>query len=136
MASHGQGTYLQATFSPSTETLLTAMLKFSPLFFLLCASVLSSTAAHADNCEPLRAQIEANIASKGVAAFTVTVVRTEAVVVGDTVGTCAQGTKKIVYARGTAPASAAPRPRQPTRDEDIWVECKDGSMVKGGGCRP
>ncbi len=107
------------------------------LFSLLSASVLLSTAAHADNCEPLRAQIEANIASKGVTAFSVTVVDADAVVVGETVGTCGQGTKKIVYARGTdSDGSAAPRPQQPTRDEDIWVECKDGSMVQGGGCKP
>jgi len=120
--------------SPFFENPLIAMLKFLPF---LAASVLLSTAAHADNCEPLRAQIEANIASKGVTAFTVTVVDAEAVVVGDTVGTCGQGTKKIVYARGmSATGSAAPRPQQPTPDEDIWVECKDGSMVKGGGCKP
>ena len=110
------------------------MLKF---FSLVAAGVLVSTAAHADNCEPLRAQIEANIASKGVTDFSVTVVDAEAVVVGDTVGSCGQGTKKIVYARGAASGgAAAPRPQQPTRDEDIWVECKDGSMVKGGGCKP
>lgn len=112
------------------------MLKFLSLFSLLSACVLLSTAVHADSCEPLRAQIEANIASKGVTAFAVTVVDAEAVVVGDTVGTCGQGTKKIVYVRGTeAAGAAAVRPQQPTRDEDIWVECKDGSMVKGGGCK-
>jgi len=110
------------------------MLKF---FSFLAASVLLSSAARADNCEPLRTQIEANIASKGVTAFSVTVVDVDAVVVGDTVGTCGLGSKRIVYARGTESAgSAAPRPQQPTRDEDIWVECKDGSMVKGGDCKP
>ncbi|MDR7150377.1 hypothetical protein J2W49_002335 [Hydrogenophaga palleronii] len=110
------------------------MLKF---FSLLCTCVLLSTAAHADNCDPLKAQIEANIAAKGVTGFTVTVVDAEAAVVGDTVGACGQGTKKIVYARGAESAGAAsPRPRQPTPDEEIWVECKDGSMVKGGGCKP
>lgn len=110
------------------------MLKsFSPF----AAGVLLSTAAHADNCEPLRAQIEANIASKGVTAFTVTVVDAEAVVAGDTVGTCGLGEKKIVYARVTEAASAsAVRPQRPTPDEEIWVECKDGSMVQGGGCKP
>jgi hypothetical protein len=69
---------------------MTAMLKF---FVLLSACVLVSTAAHANNCEPLREQIEANIASKGVTGFAVTVVDAEAVVTGETVGTCGQGAK-------------------------------------------
>ncbi|MDO8905152.1 DUF1161 domain-containing protein [Hydrogenophaga sp.] len=110
------------------------MLKY---FLILAASVLLSTGAHADNCEPLRARIEANIAAKGATGFTVTVVNADAVVSGDTVGTCGQGTRKIVYARGSdAPGGAAARPKRTSSDEDIWVECRDGSMVKGGGCKP
>ncbi|HEX5736923.1 MAG TPA: DUF1161 domain-containing protein [Hydrogenophaga sp.] len=113
---------------------MTTMLKFFPL---LSACVLVSTAAHANNCEPLRAQIEDNIASKGVTGFSVTVVDDAAVVAGETVGTCGQGAKKIVYARGEeATTASAVRPQHPTPDEEIWVECKDGSMVKGGGCKP
>jgi hypothetical protein len=125
--------FRRATIQKTFETLMTAMLKF---FALLSTCVLVSTAVHANNCEPLREQIEANIASKGVTDFTVTVVDAEAVVVGDTVGSCGQGTKKIVYARGAdATGPSAVRPQHPTPDEEIWVECKDGSMVKGGGCK-
>lgn len=116
--------------------MLADMTKFLPF---LSAFFLVNAAAQADNCEPLRARIEANIASKGITDFSVTTVDADATAPGEVVGTCALGTKKIVYARGGAATSGAvpiTRPQRPTPDEEIWVECKDGSMVKGGGCKP
>ena len=109
-------------------------------------------AAHADNCEPIRAQIEAKIRDAGVAVFTVTVVPNAAATVGEVVGSCDNGQKKIVYARGAgaapAPAATPPaaaraptsvppassRPRRPTPASDILTECKDGSVSRGGSC--
>ena len=126
------------------------MLKFSPILFTL---TIASTAGHAaDNCEALRARIEANIASKGIAGFTVTTVDAAATLPGQMVGSCDNGAKKIVYARGgSAPAAhpaaqaaqvpaqpAAPRPKatqKGTRDEDILTECKDGTVSMGGSCK-
>jgi len=128
------------------------MLKFSPILFSLAVAGASHAA---DNCEALRVQIEANIASKGLADFTVTTVDAAAPVPGQVVGSCDQGAKKIVYARGNGPARVAPpapaapaaaaapvqRPaakprvaRKATREEDILTECKDGSVSMGGRC--
>lgn len=94
--------------------------------------------AVADNCEPLRERIEANIASKGVTGFTVTVVDANASVPGDQVGTCGNGTRKIVYLKSAgaqAPAAATAKP-PPVAKKPILTECKDGSVSMGGNCKP
>lgn len=103
------------------------------LMLLLCGPA----AAQGESCDALRARIEAQVAAKGVTGFTVRSVDADVDVPGRTVGRCELGRKKIVYARTAGPVelAGAAGPRRPTRDEDIWVECKDGSMVKGGGCR-
>jgi len=124
------------------------------LFSLALALLPSLGAAQApDNCEPLRAQIQANISGKGVTGFSLSVVAADAAVVGEVVGTCGNGTRKIVYTKGAAPAQAtAPAPAQPravqaakpsrpatpqrtTRDDDILTECKDGTVVRGRNCK-
>lgn len=111
------------------------------------ALLLVGTAGHAaDNCEELRAKIEAGIAAKGVSVFSVTVVEAGAPVAGQVVGSCGQGTKQIVYAKGSAtaravssgspPAVRASGPGRPARDDDILTECKDGTVSVGGNCKP
>lgn len=132
------------------------MMKASWTLVLL---TLVSTASHADPCEPIRARIEAQIRDAGVASFTVTTVDLDVSVPGEVVGSCDNGTKKIVYAKGdagaspkpqaAAPAPAAvppspppqkppkPAPRQPvnpTPTHQILTECKDGSVSMGGSC--
>jgi hypothetical protein len=121
--------------------------------FLLAVLSALCGAAHADNCEPIRAQIETKIRDAGVAVFTVTVVPNAVATMGEVVGSCDNGQKKIVYARGAgaapapattppAAASGAPksvppassRPRRPTPASDILTECKDGSVSRGGSC--
>ena len=125
------------------------MLKFTPILFALTLAPCVSHAA--DNCEALRAQIEANVASKGITGFTVTTVDAAATVPGQVVGSCDKGAKKIVYTRGggaplarlaTTPATAAVPKAQAkvkahnhTRDQDILTECKDGSVSMGGNCK-
>jgi hypothetical protein len=126
------------------------MLKFTPILFALTLAPCVSHAA--DNCEALRVRIEANIAAKGITGFTVTTVDATATLPGQVVGSCDQGAKKIVYARGggapaarpvaqtaQAPAQpAAPKPRavrKSIRDEDILTECKDGTVSMGGSCK-
>ncbi|MEZ5701350.1 MAG: DUF1161 domain-containing protein [Burkholderiaceae bacterium] len=109
----------------------------------------------ANNCEPIRARIEANIASKGVSEFSVTVVDEAAPVSGEVVGQCDLGRKKIVYERGApaagaaagvraAPPPAAPSagaaadkaaPKAPSADRGILTECKDGTVTMGGDCK-
>jgi len=119
------------------------------------------TAQVPDNCEPLRAQIEASIMAKGVTGFALTVVASDAVVAGTVVGTCGRGTRKIVYARGagpvkptaaasvSTPATAPAKPlavqppkpagavnaKRPMPDDDILTECKDGTVQRGGDCK-
>ena len=95
----------------------------------------AGSAYAADNCETLRAGIEAKIAASGVTRFTVTTVDAQAPAAGQVVGTCDLGNKKIVYQREGAPASgdaAAPRPS--ARNAPMLTECKDGSVSVGGDC--
>jgi len=126
-----------------------------PTLFSLALALLPAVgAAQApDNCEPLRAQIEANIAAKGVTGFALSVAAADATVAGEVVGTCGNGTRKIVYAKSAAPAQApAPVPARPqavqpakpvrpatpqrsAQDDDILTECKDGSVVRGRNCK-
>lgn len=125
-----------------------------PTLFSLALALLPGVgAAQApDNCEPLRAQIEANIAAKGTTGFALSVVAADAAVAGEVVGTCGNGTRKIVYARGPVPSQAAApaparppsvQPAQPARpatpqrpnQDDILTECKDGSVVRGRNCK-
>ncbi|MGO4395785.1 DUF1161 domain-containing protein [Variovorax sp. M-6] len=99
-----------------------------------CAWVFAGAASAAENCEALRAQIEAKIAAAGVARFTVTTVDAAAPAEGQVVGSCELGSRKIVYQRdrgaGFSPETAAPR----RRGEPMLTECKDGSVSVGGDC--
>jgi hypothetical protein len=105
-------------------------------------------------CEPLREQIEMQIAATGASGFAVVVVDAKATVEGKVVGTCAGGTRKLVYVRGVkvggaAATSPGPRPtlppaRQgqtgraaPAADDSIITECRDGTEVRGAAsCKP
>jgi len=101
-----------------------------PVAWTLCGNALAQ-----DACESLRAEIEAKIRANGVAQFTVAVVDANAAVEGQVVGTCAQGGRKIVYARqdGIAPGAAPQRPAQD--GERVLTECRDGTVSVGGDCR-
>lgn len=130
------------------------MLKASLTLVLLAVA---SGASHADPCEPIRARIEAQIRDVGVAQFSVTTVDKDASVPGKVVGTCDNGAKKIVYAKGDPGANPSPaaasvppqpsakpklpkpaprRPVEPTPDREILTECKDGTVSMGGTCKP
>jgi Protein of unknown function (DUF1161) len=107
---------------------------------LACLALLACCSAHgADNCEAIGAQIDARIRAAGTTNFTLTAVDTAASAAGKVVGSCAQGTRKIVYLQAGAPrggASAAAKPRPTTsRDSEILTECKDGSVSVGGDCK-
>jgi hypothetical protein len=128
------------------------MLVRSKSFCAVALMTLAST-AHADNCEPIRAKIEAQIRVAGVARFSVTVVPNDTPVTGEVVGSCGNGQQQIVYTRGVgvgaqAPATAVPPTAQPARavsppplrrptpETGILTECKDGSVSRGGSCPP
>jgi hypothetical protein len=108
----------------------------------------------ADNCEPIRQQIEARFRAGGVQPVLV-VTEAGATVAGRVVGTCGSGRRQIVRL-GQAPlataAASAPAERRvdsgPVRSGDqaaeraperqpadkIPTECKDGSIVIGPNC--
>jgi Protein of unknown function (DUF1161) len=111
---------------------------------LLGAALLAGGAHAADVCEPLREQIEVQIASTGATGFAVVVVDANAEVAGKVVGTCAKGARKLVYVRGAASGTGAKpaRPAAPaqvarSKDANTITECRDGTVVRGyATCKP
>jgi hypothetical protein len=111
------------------------------LFVLL---PISSLANAADNCEPIRARIEAKISAAGVTSFSVAVFESAASAPGQVVGTCDSGTKKIIYSRNsgsekslgaaTVPLSK-PSAQLHSKPDAILTECKDGTVSMGGSCK-
>jgi Protein of unknown function (DUF1161) len=108
--------------------------------------LMTCTASLADNCESVSAQIEAKIRAAGVASFGLSSVPMDESVPGKVVGTCALGTKKIVYSAAGKAAAAASAPaataaatqrkvKRPTKSSEMITECKDGSMSLGGECK-
>lgn len=100
------------------------------LWLLPTALALAGAAHGAENCEALRAQIEAKIGASGVARFAVFVLDANEPASGQVVGSCELGTKKVVYQREVG-SSPAPAPE----NERILTECKDGTVSVGGNCR-
>lgn len=94
---------------------------------------IGSATAQTDNCEPLRAQIEAKIRAAGVTSLSVTVVDAAASAPGRVVGSCDRGARKILYLQ--TPGQPGARPRPAARDEALLTECKDGTVKVGGDCR-
>jgi Protein of unknown function (DUF1161) len=102
------------------------------------------TAAGAQTCESIRAQIDQKIRATGTADFTLTTVPAEASTAGKLVGTCDLGTKKILYTRAavagnasavTAASAVKPNRAKPAANPPMLTECKDGSMSVGGDCK-
>jgi hypothetical protein len=115
----------------------------STVFCVLGLALLVGGVQAADVCEPLREQIEFQIAGTGATGFAVMVVDADAEVAGKVVGTCAQGSRKLVYVRGgsasTRPVRPVAAPVPPARGNDahIITECRDGTVVRGNAtCKP
>lgn len=125
------------------------MLKPKKMLALGAAMAMASGASLADPCDDLMAQIDAKIRATGTVNFSLTLVDAAAVVPGRNVGSCARGTRKIVYAAseglgppspalpGAAVTSGIPVPASPfkTQVDGILTECKDGSIAYGPDCR-
>lgn len=94
----------------------------------------ATAASGAEDCEALRARIEAKIAAAGVLRFAVVAIDAAAPVEGQVVGSCELGSKKIVYQRERGPESGALPSRPRPRSAPILTECKDGSSSVGGDC--
>ncbi len=115
------------------------------LLTLLCAP--AQAQAQTDNCEPIRASIEARMRAGGLPVPQLQVVDSSATLAGRVVGSCGNGARKIVHtgagAAGT-PANAVPaapleaerrKPRPAAgKDDNIPTECRDGTVVMGPNC--
>ncbi len=95
--------------------------------------LLAGSISHAqqNNCDAIRAQIEAKIRGSGVVGFTLQIVEADAKLTGKVVGTCDLGTKKIVYNPSAGPASAGTPPKAKAPEERILTECRDGTVTYG-----
>lgn len=111
------------------------------------------TVQAADNCEPIRQQIEGRFRAGGVQPVLV-VTEAGSATAGRVVGTCGNGRRQIVrLSQAPLPAATAPAPatstaaaaeqatdraadRAPEREpaDKIPTECKDGSIVIGPNC--
>ena len=113
----------------------------------LTASLLALTAAatQANNCDAIRAGIDARVRANGIVNHSLRVVDRAASAPGLVVGNCDQGAKKILMtqpgvaapASGTAsgtPMSSRREPRRSNVSDDILTECRDGSIVTGPDC--
>jgi hypothetical protein len=102
---------------------------------LVTVAVLAASPASyvTNNCDAIRAEIEAKVRASGVTNFALSVAEANAKVPGKVVGSCALGTKKIVYNRSSS--AAASEPKAKAAEESIITECKDGSVIVGGDCK-
>ena len=102
------------------------------------AALLQALPSLAMSCEDLRAEVESKIRSTGVAQLTVSIVETSASAPGKIVGTCDQGSRKLLYTQATSAATGkkalaepSPAPARPARKvEPILTECKDSDCKK------
>lgn len=110
------------------------MLKQSLACLLIAAA---SAPSHADNCDPIRDQIEAKYKAGGISNFSVKVVDAAAVGTAKVVGTCSMGSKRIVFIPGATTGAAPAAPAAPAKaaEPPIVTECKDGSVSHTGSCK-
>jgi hypothetical protein len=80
--------------------------------FLLFVSVPAHAQA-AKACEELKGEIATKLDAKGVKGYTLEIVAKDKDAEGKVVGTCDGGTKKILYNRALAPATAPTK--EPTK---------------------
>jgi hypothetical protein len=112
---------------------------------LLSLGATAPLQAHATSsaaCEPIRSRIEANIRSKGITDFRVTVAEAAAKEPGRRVGDCEGGRKVILYVRGVPPQPGTPVATTPVTSRaatasttPILTECLDGTVRMGGDCK-
>ena len=130
------------------------MLKHTLLLALL---PLLASSAMANNCDAIRADIDARVRANGVSKHSLSVVDRAASGPGRVVGNCDQGSKTILMTQPgpatpatpatpaatpgsgakSAPTQAVPNRREPRHSrhsDDILTECRDGSIVTGPDC--
>ena len=139
------------------------MLKHTLLLALLPLLPLLASSAMANNCDAVRADIDARVRANGVSKHSLSVVDRAASGLGRVVGNCDQGSKTILMTQPgpatpttpttpatpatpaatsgsgakSAPTQAVPNRREPRHSrhsDDILTECRDGSIVTGPDC--
>jgi hypothetical protein len=104
---------------------------------MVALALLQPAWSHAITCEELRAQVQEKIRNAGVQDFDVSIVRADADVAGQVVGTCDQGAGKLIYTRPAPPVDPAAQATPPAEpSQPILTECRDGSVSMGGVCKP
>lgn len=104
------------------------------------ATLVFAGSAPAVSCEELRSSVEAKILGKGVKNFSVTIVEADTATLGQVVGSCELGSKKLVYAQRSHQSTGSvqaiqPRPSSSPAKADVITECADGRVVTQGSCR-
>ena len=89
--------------------------------------------AWASNCDEIQAGIAERVRAGGIERFTLSAVDMEADAPGRAVGRCDQGRKKIMLVQEAGADGAAPRRTPPPRRQETITECRDGTVVVGGG---
>ena len=108
--------------------------------FVGVAALILASAAHAISCEELQSSVEAKFRSNGVKTFSIAIVEANARATGQVVGTCALGSKKLIYSRLQDPASPSVQAAPPLASgsspkSSVITECADGRVVTQGGCK-
>ena len=95
-------------------------------------------AAWADNCDAILDGIASRVRAGGLAPTSLVVVDAGAVKSGRVVGSCANGTRRIVLLPADRPAAAAAAGQASAASaapsDGIPTECKDGTIVIGPDC--
>lgn len=130
-----------------------------PICLIPLALACLAPAAWADNCDAIRDGIASRVRAGGLVNASLVVVDAGAVKTGQVVGSCGNGTRRIVLLRGDRPAQAAANDPMPAErpvaaaaaaaasatepapaasaapNDGIPTECKDGSIVIGPDCK-
>jgi hypothetical protein len=123
------------TYNPTLLAAQTDHAMFRQSLALLLV-VSASAPSRADNCDSIRDQVEAKFKAGGTLNFSVKVVDAGAVGNARVVGSCGNGTRRIVFVPGDLPNGPAASPRAATpQPPPILTECKDGSISHTGNCR-
>ena len=105
---------------------------------LAAACCAAPSFAAGKDCEQLRSEVVHRYESGGIASPDIQLLPSSAAASGKVVGTCALGTKKLVYAGAKGAPSSASSPasaRPPGAGAPVLTECKDGTVSMGGSCK-
>ena len=103
------------------------MMKSNWFIFTLSVLLLGfrPSSAEIKQCSELKAEIEVKLKENGVKSYTLTIVEKAADVPGEVVGSCENGTKKIIYTKQTQSKAAG----SAKSEADTQWQCSEGSKT-------